>query len=153
MRKTLQDVAQYLKEIMVAETEDTYAVNPIYLDFVDEENIHQGVLAFRKFLIQIYDMLYIKGEIFDKSKKVAHEYENRTTLSVYYPFLHNVKTLLMNIGYDGRLNEQTIICGASIFNKRRSTNKNLECLRLLEECGFSIDGIDTDNRRQDLSDI
>jgi hypothetical protein len=50
-------------------------------------------------LARLYDELYIKGDIYDKSKKVAHEYENRTTLSVYYPFLHNVKTMLMNIGY------------------------------------------------------
>jgi|GEM_PF-6473568 hypothetical protein len=63
MRKTLQDVARYLKEIMVTMNYTSKAISMI------------------------------------KAKKVAHEYENRTTLSVYYPFLHNVKTILMNIGY------------------------------------------------------
>lgn len=96
MRKTLQDVACYLKEIMVPETHEVYAINSAYANASDEENIRKGVTAFRAFLVRLYDVLYAKGDVYDNSKKVAHEYENRTTLSVYYPFLHNVSTILMN---------------------------------------------------------
>lgn len=99
MRKTLQDLAKYLKEIVVPETDEAYAINPIYANVSDEGNIREGVIAFREFLIRLYDVLYTQEEVFDSSKKVAHEYENRTTLSVYYPYLHNVRTILMNIGY------------------------------------------------------
>ncbi|WP_406241873.1 hypothetical protein ACF3M2_12465 [Tissierella carlieri] len=99
MRKTLQDVAGYLKEIMVPETHEAYAINPTYTNVSLEETIGEGVLAFRAFLVWPYDFLYAKGDVYDSSKKVAHEYENHITLSVYYPFLHNVSTILMNIGY------------------------------------------------------
>ena len=155
MRKTLQDVACYLKEIVVPETKEVYAINPVYTTIEDEERIHDRVVAFRKFLIRLYDVLYNTGDIFDYSRKVAHEYENRTTLSVYYPFLHNVKTILINIGYHGKLDEekQCITCGNDILNKKLSVKRTLECLRFLEDCGICIDGIDLDKKRQKLTDI
>lgn len=90
MRKTLPDVANYLKQIMVPGTIEAYAINPLFKNVTVNENLYEGILAFRAFLVQLYDFLYVKGNDYDNSKKVAHEYENRTTLSVYYPFLHYV---------------------------------------------------------------
>jgi len=156
MRKTLQDVAKYLKELMVPETQEAYAVNPIYTNSgFDEQDIREGVLAFRSFLARLYDVLYIKGDVYDNSSKAAHEYENRTTLSVYYPFLHNVGTILKNIGYHGipEENAQSIICGSSVLSGKLSVSKNLECLRFLTDCGMCINGIDLNVKKQDLSDI
>lgn len=155
MRKTLQDVSSYLKEIMVPETHEAYAINPAYTNILVEENIREGVLAFRAFLVRLYDVLYAKGGAYDNSKKVAHEYENRTTLSVYYPFLHNVSTILMNIGYHGMPveSEQALTCGNIVFNGKLSVTKNLECLRFLADCGICIDGIDINEKKQNLSDI
>lgn len=155
MRKTLQDVASYLKEIMVPETLEAYAINPIYADSLPEQNIWNGVLAFRTFLVRLYDVLYVKGDVYDNSKKVAHEYENRTSLSVYYPFLHNISTILMRMGYYGKLadNEQALICEYNIFNGKLSVTKNLECLRFLSDCGICIDGIDINDKKLKLSSI
>lgn len=155
MRKTLQDVASYLKEIMVPETHEAYGINPVYTSVSFEESIRDGVMAFRAFLVRLYDVLYTKGDVYDNSKKVAHGYENRTTLSVYYPFLHNVSTILMNIGYHGITvdNGQTLICGNNMFNGKLSVTKNIECLRFLADCGICIDGIDINGKKQNLSDI
>ena len=156
MRKTLQDVASYLKEIMVPETHEVYEINPVFTNAsLKEESIREGILAFRAFLIRLYDILYAKGDVYDTSKKVAHEYENRTTLSVYYPFLHNVSTLLLNIGYHGlpAANAQSLDCENTVFNGKLSVTKNLECLRFLAECGICIDGIDINEKKQNLSDI
>lgn len=50
MRKTLQDVAGYLKEIMVPETYEAYVIDPAYTNVSAEESIREGVLAFRAFL-------------------------------------------------------------------------------------------------------
>lgn len=150
MRKTLQDVASYLKEIMVTETHEAYTINPAYTNGSVEESIRAGVLEFRAFLVRLYNVLYVKGDVYDNSKKVAHEYENRITLSVYYPFLHNVSTILMNIGYQGMPveNAQSLVCGNTVFNEKISVVKNLECLRFLEYCGICIDGIDINKNKQ-----
>jgi len=155
MRKSLQDLANYMKEIMVPETHQAYTINPIYTELTAEESIREGVLVFRAFLVRLYDSLNKKGHVYDTCKKVAHEYENRTSLSVYYPFLHNVRTILMNIGYHGMLVENTrsIVCGDTLFNKKISVTKNLECLQFLSDCGIGIEGIDINKKRQKLSDI
>lgn len=155
MRKTLQDVASYLKEIMVPATHESYAINTTYTNVSTEDGIREGVLAFRDFLSRLYDVLYTQGHVYDHSKKVAHAYENRTTLSVYYPFLHHVSTLLKNIGYHGRFddNGQYLACESTIFNGKLSVAKNLECIRFLVDCGICIDGVDLKEKKQNLSDI
>jgi hypothetical protein len=155
MRKTLPDVASYLKEIMVPGTNEAYTIKPAYINIYDEESIREGVLAFRSFLVRLYDVLYTKGDVYDTSKKVAHEYENRTTLSVYYPFLHNVSILLMNIGYHGIPDEnaKSLHCENTVFNGKLSVTKYLECLQFLTDCGICIDGIDISDKKQNLSDI
>lgn len=154
MRKTLQDVAVYLKEILVPETHEAYAVDPAYAKVATDGRIREGVVAFRAFLSRLYDVVAAQGAAYDNTKKVAHEYENRTTLSVYYPFLHNVGTMLMRMGYDGALTEdaQSLACGNTIFNEKLSTSKNLECLRFLMECGLCIEGIDANDKKQSLSE-
>ncbi|MFV0395546.1 MAG: hypothetical protein ACK5LC_14360 [Coprobacillaceae bacterium] len=154
MRKTLNELAQHLKMIM-PEIPETYSINPILKNISDEDNIKKGVLAYREFLSHLYDILINEGEKYDSHKKVAHEYEDRTTLSVYYPFLQNIKILLMNIGLYGTLTKdnQFLICNNRIFNEKLSTTKTLECLRFLIECGICIDGIDVNEKKQKLSDV
>ncbi len=155
MRKTLQDVAAYLKEIMVPGTQEAYEIKAVFINAFPEEDIRKGVAAFRVFLERLYDVLYIKGELYDNCKKIAHEYENRTTLSVYYPFLYYVSLILMKIGYRGVLDDtaQALTCGPDIFHGKLSAAKNLECLRFLTDCGIDIEGIDLSDKKQNLSEI
>ena len=155
MRKTLSDVAIYLKSIIPPDTRKQYTISPEFLVTADGKSIQDGVHAFRAFLFRLYDVLNAEGDAHDTSKKVAHEYENRIGLSVYFPFLYNVKTLLMKIGYHGVLSDsaQLLSCGGDIFDERISVTKSLECLRFLLDCGIFIDGLDPSNKKQSLSDV
>ncbi|MDL2276198.1 hypothetical protein LJC02_00945 [Breznakia sp. OttesenSCG-928-G09] len=155
MRKTLVELAEYLKLIIVPETDEAYAVNPIVNNISNEENIRHGISAFRIFLLRFYDEIITKGNEYDAYKKVAHEYENRTTLSGYYPFLNNLKILLMKIGFYGKLenNHQYLRCDNKIFNEKITTAKNIECLQFLSECGICIEGIDLQDKKQNLANI
>ncbi len=155
MRKTLKDLARYLKSIVVSTTQEKYKILPRFESISNEGNIRKAIIDFNEFLIKLYDVLNIKGDLYDNDKKVAHEYENRTTLSVYYPFLHNVKTLLMKIGYSGELVEdnQFILCSNNIFNEKLPISKNIECLKFLTDCGILIEGIDLTDKKLLLSDI
>lgn len=154
MRKTLQDVANYLNEIMVPETIEKYEINSIYTNVLIEDDIYQGVGAFRDFLSNLYEVLSIHGLAYDNCKKIAHEYENRTTLSVYYPFLDYVSNLLINIGYQGVFSDdkQCFICKNTIFNHKISIQKTRECLAFLILCGIEFEGLDL-NKKLDLSTI
>ncbi|HEY8390524.1 MAG TPA: hypothetical protein VIL26_06220 [Clostridia bacterium] len=157
MKKTLRDLARYLNEILVPQTQENYAINPVYTDALlcAEQDIREGVGAFRSFLARLYDTLYDKGDVYDISKKNPHGNENRTTLSIYYPFLHNLRIILIRIGYFGVLdqNEQALVCGNNVFNEKQTVAKNLECLRFLSDCGLSIEGMDINLKKQDLKEI
>ncbi len=155
MRKTLPDVARYLKEILVPASREAYAIHPAYANLSNEENIREGILSFRAFLVRFYEAIAAKGANYDTSTKVAHEYENRTTLSVYYPFLHHVSELLLNMGYQGipAENAQALACGSAVLSAKLSVAKSLECLRFLADCGICFDGIDLYDKKQNLQDI
>lgn len=155
MRKTLEYLAVYLNKIIVPKATSPYVVKPEYLTVSSKEDIYKGVTALRAFLCQIFDKLAAKGNQYDNGKKVAHEYENRTTLSGYYPFLHNINIMLIRIGYYGVLsdNKQSLSCINNVFSDKISVTKTLECLQFLAECGLNIEGLDINDKKQKLSDV
>jgi len=153
MPKTLKDMAKHLKNVITSEIPETYAINPVFENISNEESIREGVLAFRNFLYQLCDALIVEGDLHDNHKKIAHAFDDRVTISVYFPFLHNVKCLLLNIGFHGVLTEsaESLIVSNNIFNTKIPVSKSIECLRFLTNCGILIDGIDLNEKKPDLS--
>lgn len=153
MRKTLKDMAKHLKNVITSEIPETYAINPMFENISNEEDIQEGVLAFRNFLYRFCDVLIVEGDSYDNHKKIAHAFDDRVTISVYFPFLHNMKCLLLNIGFHGLLTESagSLTVGNNIFNTKIPVSKNIECLRFLTACGIVIDGIDLNEKKPDLS--
>lgn len=152
MGKTLKDMAKHLKNVITPEIPETYTLNTMFENISNEEDIRGGVLAFRDFLYRLCDVLIDEGDSYDNHKKNAHEFDDRVTISVYFPFLHNVKYLLLNIGYHGELTEsaRSLIVGNDIFNTKIPVSKSIECLRFLTDCGILIDGINLDDKKQDI---
>ena len=48
---------------------------------------------------------------------------------------------------------QALLCDGTIFPEKLSTPKTLECLRFLAECGLGIDGVDLNEKKQNLADL
>ncbi len=144
-------MAKHLKNVITSEIPEAYEINPMF-NISDEENIRKGVLAFRNFLYQLCDALIVKGDLYDNQKKNAHEFDDRVTISVYFPFLHNVKCLLLKIGYYGVLTESNgeFSVGNLIFDAKIPVSKSMECLRFLNTCGVVIKGIDLNDKKPDL---
>ena len=155
MNKTLKDMAKHLKNVITPEIPETYSINPIFENISNEEDIRKGVLAFRNFLYRFCDVLIVEGDSYDNHKKIAHAFDDRVTISVYYPFLHNVKCLLLNIGFHGVLTEkaQSITVGNNIFNTKIPVSKSIECLRFLTDCGILFDGIDLSDKKLDIKKV
>lgn len=155
MGKSLKDMAKHLKNVITAEIPETYEIDPMFENISKEEDIRKGVLAFRNFLYHFCDTLIVEGDSYDNHKKNAHEFDDRVTISVYFPFLHNVKCLLLNIGFYGVLTEsaQCLNVGNNIFNPKIPLSKSIECLRFLTDCGIFIDGIDLNDPKTDLSKV
>ena len=153
MHKTLKDMAKHLKNVITPEIPETYIINPMFENISNEEDIREGVLAFRNFLYRFCDVLIVEGDLYDNHKKIAHEFDDRVTISVYYPFLHHVKCLLLNIGFHGVLTESagSLTVGSNIFNTKIPVSKSIQCLRFLTDCGILIEGIDLNDKKPDLS--
>lgn len=149
MRKNIKNFAIYLKDIIVPETHDSYPVKPNFEDVANDIIIREGVNEFRIFLIQLLDLLIIKGDTYDNYKKVPHVYENRITLSVNFSFLHNVRTLLMNLGTQGVLTEckKYLVCHSTLFDLRIPTSQTMAALKFLIECGLKFDGLNLDDKK------
>lgn len=155
MEMTLEGLAKHLKNVITPEIPKIYGIHERFQNISDEESIGEGVLAFRNFLYELCDMLIAEGNLYHIPKKNPHEFEDRLTISVYFPFLHNIKSLLLNMGYYGELIEgnRTLVVGLNIFNKKLAPSKSLACLKFLTKCGLLFDGIDLHNKKQDLSKI
>lgn len=152
MRKTLKDMAKHLKNVITSEIPVTYEINPMFKNISNEEEIREGVLAFRNFLYHLCDVLIVEGDSYDNHKKNAHEFDDRVTISVYFPFLHNLKCLLLNIGFHGVLTENagSLTAYNNIFDTKIPVSKSIDCLRFLTACGILIDGIDLNDKKPDL---
>lgn len=72
-------------------------LKPMFENVASEENIRNGVIAFRDFLYVFCDRLISDGHLYAKPQKTKNPTD--------YPFLHNVNHLLIGIGYHGKLAE------------------------------------------------
>lgn len=145
-------MAKHLKNVITSEIPVTYEINPMFKNISNEEEIREGVLAFRNFLYHLCDVLIVEGDSYDNHKKNAHEFDDRVTISVYFPFLHNLKCLLLNIGFHGVLTENagSLTAYNNIFDTKIPVSKSIDCLRFLTACGILIDGIDLNDKKPDL---
>jgi len=145
-------MAKHMKSIIWPEGHEAYAVKPEFKEVTGEENIREGIDAFRVFLHRFCDVLIAEGDSYDNRVKASHPFENRAPT---FPFLSNVRRLLLNIGFHGVLTDDTsvLIVGSDIFIKQISVFKNIETLQFLTNCGIQVDGIDLNKKRQKLSEI
>ncbi|MCL2671493.1 MAG: hypothetical protein FWF10_05610 [Clostridiales bacterium] len=153
MRKTLSDLAAHVKSVIIPETDETYAIDPVFAELADEESVREGVSAYRTFLHRFCDTLITNGDLYDIKTKIPHAYENRSGTSVYYPFLKNIKDLLLNIGIQSVSKEDALVFGGEVINPKLPVSKSVACLRFLTDCGIAFGGVDLDGKKPDLSNI
>ena len=165
MQKTINEMASYIKGLIPANIPDTYTLKPMFTSISSEDNIRGGVLAFRDFLYQLYDKLIVDGSLYHNPP--VKEETGHTSTAGNYPILYNVKSILINIGYHGVLNDKgdallfsnmeslTISIGpdGGQLRAKISAPKVIESLRFLAGCGMVFNGIDLDAKKPDLSKI
>ncbi|GMQ62082.1 hypothetical protein AN2V17_13130 [Vallitalea sp. AN17-2] len=166
MQKTMGDMAKFLKQLIPVNIPERYTINSMFRNISDEEDIRNGVLAFRDFLYRFCDCLISDNTICDVPKKGKKKFSDETTLTVEFPFLNNIKSILINIGQHGILSEKgdsLLVNGWELLSVKRSLNKNstakisvpqmIKSMRFLTECGIDFDGIDLSMKKTDISKI
>ncbi|WP_432665886.1 hypothetical protein R9X47_06270 [Wukongibacter baidiensis] len=166
MQKTMGDMAKFLKQLIPVNIPERYTINSMFRNISDEEDIRNGVLAFRDFLYRFYDCLIADNSLCDVPKKGKKKFSDETTLTVEFPFLNNIKSILINIGQHGILSEKgdsLLVNGWEKLSLKRSLNKNstakisvpqmIKSMRFLTECGINFHGIDLSMKKPDISKI
>lgn len=166
MRKTLGDLAIHMKELIPSNIPETYEIKPMFSEISKEEEVRKGVLAFREFLLSMYDSIIADDDLCNVSKKGKDRFSDETTITVEFPFLNNIKSILMNIVEYGVLSESgksILIDSWEKISLKRSYNKNsttkistpqmIKGMRFLEKCGIRFSGIDLSVKKPDVSEI
>jgi len=126
------EYAKYMKSLIPPNMPETYTLKPIFKDVASDENIRNGIIAFRDFLYLLCDRLISDGDMYAKPKKTKNPDS--------YPFLHNINQMLIHIGCHGKLAQGG---GSLIVTEavpKISSSKRMECLRFLALCGFVFTG-------------
>lgn len=150
IQKPINEYAVYLKSLLPANIPDTYALKPMFKNISSEENIRNGVIAFRDFMYLFCDRLISDGHLYAKPQKTKNQLD--------YPFLKNMNHLLIDIGYNGSLNESgeslliSEIPSFTDIKPKIPASKQMEYLRFLALCGFVFTGIDLDAKTFHMPD-
>lgn len=158
-QKPISEMAKYIKTLIPVNIPKNFALKPMFENVASEENIRNGVIAFRDFLHLFCDCLISDGHLYAKPQKNPKS-------ATHYPFLNDVTNLLVEIGYHSKLAEssQSLIVTeiplftASIDEKgnikkpKISVSKQNECLRFLALCGFVFTGIDLEAKKLNISE-
>jgi len=166
VQKTMGDMAKFLKQLIPVNIPETYTINSMFRNISDEEDIRNGVLAFRDFLYRFCDCLIADNSLYDVPKKGKNNFSDEITLTVEFPFLNNIRSILINIGYHGILSEKgdsLLVNDWETLSVKKSLNKNstakisvsqmIKSMRFLTECGMDFNGIDLSMKKPDISKI
>jgi len=153
MRKTLGDLACHAKSLVLPDTDEAYSVDSDLLGAIGEEDAREGIAAFKGFINRLFDTLNQEGSRYDICRKPVHGYEDRSGTSQHYPFLQNIKDILIRIGIRGTLPDKmpAILFDEHVFNKKIPVSKTMTCLRFLTTCGIIIEGADLEAAKPILS--
>ncbi|XMB86083.1 hypothetical protein RJG79_11880 [Mycoplasmatota bacterium WC44] len=166
MQKTMGDMAKFMKQLIPANIPETYTINSMFTNISDEVDIRNAIIAFRDFMYRVCDYLITDNSLSNVPKKGKNEFSDEITLTVEFPFLNNIRSVLINIGHHGMLSENgdsLLINDWEALSIKKSLNKNstatisapqmIKSIRFLTECGINFEGIDLSIKKPDTSKI
>ena len=151
LQKPISEYAKHLKNLLPVNIPETYMLKPIFENIAEEDDIRNGVIAFRDFIHLFFDHLISKGHLYVRPQKTKNPNS--------YPLLHNINQLLIDIGYHGSLAESadsllvTDIPSFAASKPKIPVSKQIECLRLLSSCGFVFACIDLEVQTFKFSEV
>lgn len=83
MLKPISEVAAFKKNLIPMNIPETYVLKSMFANVASEENIRNGVVAFRDFLCLLFDRLIAEGDLYAKQPQ-------KPSGMADYPFLHNI---------------------------------------------------------------
>jgi len=157
--KTPGEIFGFMKNLLPAHIPGDYTPKPIFAGVASDECIRKGVVAFRDFMLLLFDRLAADWRLYAAPNKVAKG-------AIDYPFLESVKSLLINLGYRGELSEGAdslavtdvtsltpiVDVTGKYKTQRMSAPRLIGCLRFLAACGLVFKGVDLASKASGVID-
>jgi hypothetical protein len=150
MQKPINEYALYIKNMIPKNIPETYTLKPMFENIASEENIRNGIIAFRDYLYLFCERLISDGHLYSKPRKTKNLED--------YPFLNNINHLLIEIGCHSKFDEDgssLLITEMPLFTASKPKipfSKQIECIQFLTLCGFVFSGIDLDTKKINFSE-
>lgn len=164
--KTIGTIANYMKHLLPVDMPSDFAIDDVYLDGIKRDTAWYGVCSFKSFLDKLYTYIMTDESLSIIPKKGKDKFSDETTLTVEFPLLNNIKSILINTGYYGKLSEEAntiIVTEWDQFSLKSSLNKNsttkistaqmIKSLKVLSQCGMVFRGIDLNEKKPDVHNI
>jgi hypothetical protein len=141
MRKTLNEMALYMKANVIDPIPENFEVRPLYRGVLDEIEARRCVKAYREFLSCFFDYIANHAGELDRPVKNAKNFIQE------YPILRNLLYMLYAIGCSirqTRPEHRYQISGEDLADavSLTKTGKVSECLTHLYHMGLRCEGID-----------
>ena len=168
MQKSLSEMAAFIKGLIPRTIPESYELLPEFERIADEKTVKNSIIAFRDFMLGLYDRLIADAHLYESPQKVEKpENATHTSTAGNHPLLTHTKSILINIGYHGQLDENgnslvftdmqslttVISVDGSVKRAKISAPKIIESLKFLENCGVCFTGIDLKAKKPDILNI
>jgi hypothetical protein len=164
LQKPMGEAAMFMKNLLPAYIPDDYPIKPILSEITGDENIRSGVLAFKSFLIRLFDRLILEGDLYHTPLVEEEELKDEFFLMTKYPFLGRIFNILNGMGLTGTLSQNgeaisiadwpslvTIKNNGHLGKAKITISQLLETLHFYTLCGVNISGIDFNAQKPDLT--
>jgi len=160
---TLGDMSRHLKNLLPVEIPASYPIKSMFTNIAVEESIQSGIIALLDFMRLFYDLLAESSEQYDKPKSQSR-LGKTPSIAVDFPFVYHAKSVLLNIGYHGNLNDNVlsfngiktlnpiICCEGMEATTKISKPKLINYINFLSDCGMYFEGIDFDIQNPCMAD-
>ncbi len=166
MQKTTKNMAVYIKNIIPSNIPETYTIKQIFKNISSENSIRKGIIGFRDFLYHFCDYIIADDSLYDKPSREIHEFLDNISLPLDFPFLNELSSILVNIGFYGILDDNSqslsiadwqllaFVGNANLRSQKKMVvPKLIEGLRYLKNCGIIIEGIDLNIKKPDIAKV
>ena len=156
MKKDLTDVCSYLKGLIIPSTPSGFTVAPPFRHGLTDDELLQGISAFRTFLHNLYDKISADKNRFDmpKAKNYAPE-AGEDSIQKCFPIINDIAVVLWTLGMYGKLEteprKELTVVGSDLLTPLSSTKppainklnskRKIDAFNFLADMGFYFEDL------------
>ncbi len=155
--RTLGEMVQIIK-LQIPNSFESKDILPDFGFLGDYHLINKGVQTFSSFMKLLYQKIQDDESLSGQIKKGKNVHNDEITLTVEFPFLNNIRSMLLNLGQNGKQEEGCLLLSDfDQLNTKQSFNKNSTTkisnsqmrtvLLFLKELGLVFEGLNLEDKR------